>query len=56
LYDIANVLKSLGVIKKQKDGLNKNVFMWIGSQGFSLSKNIKGCNCMKNKANRQKND
>jgi transcription factor E2F7/8 len=36
LYDVANVLRSLGVIKKQKDEKNKNVFMWIGSKGFSL--------------------
>lgn len=36
LYDVANVLRSLGVIKKQKDDKNKNVFMWVGSKGFSL--------------------
>lgn len=38
MYDIANVLKSLGVIEKQKNTLNKNVFKWIGSAGFSLEK------------------
>ncbi|TNV84410.1 hypothetical protein FGO68_gene14283 [Halteria grandinella] len=39
LYDIANVLKSLGIIQKQKNSLNKNVFVWIGSKGFSIEKN-----------------
>eukprot|EP00347_Sterkiella_histriomuscorum_P023254 403335357 len=41
LYDIANVLKSLGIIKKQKDDKNKNVFLWIGSKGFSLEQKSK---------------
>ena len=45
LYDIANVLKSLGIIEKikyfqakaeknQKE--KKNAFKWIGSQGFEI--------------------
>lgn len=46
MYDIANVLKSLGVIKKQKNGLNKNVFLWVGSQGFTLERPHE-CQCSK---------
>ena len=46
MYDIANVLKSLGVIKKQKNGLNKNVFLWVGSQGFTLER-PHDCSCLK---------
>jgi transcription factor E2F7/8 len=36
LYDIANVLTSLGLIRKCKNSRNKNVFRWIGSRGFTL--------------------
>jgi hypothetical protein len=38
MYDIANVLKSLGIIEKQKNSMNKNVFQWIGSKGFRIDK------------------
>lgn len=40
LYDIANVLKSLGVIEKVKHQHKtemKNAFRWIGAKGFNLS-------------------
>jgi hypothetical protein len=39
LYDVANVLKSLGIIQKIKvndDSKLKNAFQWIGSKGFNL--------------------
>ena len=37
LYDVANVLKSLGLIEKIKYGAdNKNAFRWIGHSGFIL--------------------
>ena len=39
LYDIANVLKSLGLIRKQKNNSNKNVYRWMGSNGFTLDLN-----------------
>ena len=39
MYDIANVLKSLGLIKKQKNNSNKNVYRWMGSNGFTLELN-----------------
>lgn len=38
LYDIANVLKSLGLIEKIKNSDNKNVYRWIGSEGFTINK------------------
>jgi len=38
LYDIANVLKSLGIIRKMKDDQNKNIFLWVGSSGFTIEK------------------
>jgi hypothetical protein len=31
-------MKALGLIEKIKNDENKNVFRWIGSQGFSLEK------------------
>jgi len=37
MYDVANVLKSMGVIRKQKNSENKNVFEWVGSSGFTLA-------------------
>jgi transcription factor E2F7/8 len=46
LYDIANVLKSLGVIEKVKyfqpkaeknQKERKNAFKWIGAKGFNLN-------------------
>jgi hypothetical protein len=45
LYDIANVLKSLGVVEKVKffqpkaeknQKERKNAFKWIGAKGFNL--------------------
>lgn len=41
MYDIANVMRSLGLIEKIKNNENKNVFKWIGSRGFSLLKKEK---------------
>jgi hypothetical protein len=47
------------VIKKQKNGLNKNVFLWVGSQGFKLRGAAIGCTCSKkgqNKTNDHENE
>ena len=54
LYDIANVLVSLGIIEKVKykqkkvvknQKEKKNAYKWIGSKGFSLLEGIKTQDC-----------
>ncbi len=37
LYDISNVLRSLGLIEKSKNLKRKNEFRWLGSKNFSIS-------------------
>ena len=56
LYDIANVLKSLGIIEKVKyfqakaeknQKEKKNAFKWIGSEGFQLDQEDEPINFQK---------
>lgn len=56
LYDIANVLKSLGIIEKVKyfqakaeknQKEKKNAFKWIGSEGFQIDQEDEPINLQK---------